>query len=115
MLGPKREILGVALCGRSGLLKIIVHPGRCSIVYPYGKRVDVTRFCTRGEVKLSLSSSSRGVQFWRLFLSLSQKPGYIMKQSWLFCKKIGALAQLGNPHQLPKTSPNLSINRIQRL
>ena len=47
MLGPKRELLGVALVEEAVLFKIIVHPGRCFIVYPYGKRVDVTKFSTR--------------------------------------------------------------------
>ena len=47
MLGPRRELLGVALVEEAVPFKIIVHPGRCFIVYPYGKRVDVTKFSTR--------------------------------------------------------------------
>ena len=39
--------MGVALVEEAVPFKIIVHPGRCFIVYPYGKRVDVTKFSTR--------------------------------------------------------------------
>jgi len=52
MLGPKRELLGVALCGWSDSTQDYRASGQVFIVYPYGKRVDVTTCCTRGGRKL---------------------------------------------------------------